>query len=280
MCCENGIPGGTISSPDAAGEMIAKECGYTPTALTNEVSKGTTQKDRARDVIEFFKSIIQPESAAVEIGIGVAGVWLAESGIKTWKYNSSEAKDGYAFKNKHAPDADTFNYKGKKYYKDQASMMQFGYGKGVAQWSWSRNFKFRDWYNSSQGVKTEGIPTMDENASGITGTSVTTQTAFAWKEMSERTGEFMDVINGIIEHPAESKDEYIIHIINVVDAVLRGFENGDKLKMASKKQIDKYTWSGGYSGSMKKRVSGALGVGEALKDEYPDILWYLINEDS
>ena len=34
---------------------------------------------------------------------------------------------------------------------------------------------------------------------------------------------------------------------------------------------DKYTWSGGYFGAMKTRVSRALGVAEALKSKYEEL---------
>jgi hypothetical protein len=159
-------------------------------------------------------------------------------------------------------------------------MMKFGYGKGIAQWSWSRNLKFRDWYNSHNAVKTDGLNQMDDDAANITATTITTQTAFAWLEMQERTGEFMTVINEVNENSVtkitgatndKKKAVFNENIVKVVDAVLRGYENGSKTKMASTSQIDNYTWSGGYSGSMKTRVSRALGVAEAVKNDYNDL---------
>jgi hypothetical protein len=269
MCCQNGIPSDAAGTTDVAGKMISEIWGED--AITPEIVTGD-RITRAKDVINFF---FKTKAMPIEVGIAVAGVWCAESGINTKAYNRAEKNNGYAFRDKHAPDARTFKYNGKTYYYDQATMMKFGYGKGVAQWSWDRNLKFRDWYNSSNGVKTDGITRMDDDAANITGTSVTTQTAFAWEEMQKRTGEFLTTVNGIIT--ATDLETFQKNIIILVDAVLRGYENGSVRKMASTTQIDKYTWSGGYSGSMKKRVSSALGIAEAIKNdsEYSSSLIFL-----
>ena len=214
MSCENGI-----TSSATPAEVVVENKEYTPSKISNAQDHGTTEKDRAKIIINFFKG----KGLPIEVGIGVAGVWSAESHIKTWVYNKAEHDNGYAYKDIHAPNAKTFTYKGQTYYKDQANMMAFGYGKGLAQWSWSRTFKFRDWYNSSAGepYRSGGPATMDKNGADITGTTVV--------------------------------------------------ENGGVKKMASISQIDKYTWSGGYKGSMNTRVSGALGIAEAVKNDYEEL---------
>ena len=270
MSCNNGIPGDAFHSVE---EAIGWD--YTPTKMGPEKDKDNrTQTERASDIVRFFKG----KEIPIEFGIAVAGVWSAESGIKNWRYNNAEHENGYAYKNKIAPNAETIKYNGNTYYKDKNSMMAWGYGKGLAQWSWTRNFKFRDWYNGNgqDVVTTPNLNSMDQNAANITATSVSTQTAFAWKEMQERTGEFMDVVKYIIQNPANDKETFKKNVVLCVDAVLRGFENGGTKCMASTKQIDKYTWSGGYFGAMKTRVSRALGVAEALKSKYQRELENLI----
>ena len=267
--CTNGVTNTSTSTTDPAGAVIAAN-DYSPTKISNATERGTTEKQRAQKIIDFFLN----KGLPIEVGIGVAGVWSAESNIKTWVYNKNEHSDGYAFRDKHAPNADKFTYKGQTYYTDQANMMKFGYGKGLAQWSWSRNFKFRDWFNneaSSADKQDTAFSRMDEWGANITGTSVITQTAFAWKEMQERTGEFMSAINEVRSHPATNKTEFNHNVTKIVDAVLRGFENGGTKKMATTAQIDKYTWDGGYSGAMKKRVSRALGVAEEVKNDYSQL---------
>lgn len=257
--CNNNIEGSNIQSTDAAGDVM-QDIGngnYTPTKMSGSKDpNGKTEIDRAREIIAFFNGKLP-----LEFAIAVAGVWSAESGIKNWNYNREEQSNGYAYKNKYAPNADKFNYKGQTFYKDRATMTRFGYGKGLAQWSWSRNLKFRDWYRAgADGNTTPGV-TMDDNASAITATSVTTQTAFAWKEMQERTGEFMETVNRIKNNPAQQgTPEFENNIVLAVDAVLRGFENGGVKKMATKEFMDKYKWDGGYKGAMKKRVERALGI--------------------
>lgn len=264
MSCENGI-----TSSATPAEVVVENKEYTPSKISNAQDHGTTEKDRAKIIINFFKG----KGLPIEVGIGVAGVWSAESHIKTWVYNKAEHDNGYAYKDIHAPNAKTFTYKGQTYYKDQANMMAFGYGKGLAQWSWSRTFKFRDWYNSSAGepYRSGGPATMDKNGADITGTTVEAQTAFAWEEMQGRTGEFMDAIKYVTGNTASDKETFNKNVKIVVDAVLRGFENGGVKKMASISQIDKYTWSGGYKGSMNTRVSGALGIAEAVKNDYEEL---------
>lgn len=261
--CNNNIEGSNVQSTDAAGDVMQDIVGgnYTPTKMSGSKDpNGKTEIQRAQEIIDFFR-----DKLPLEFGIAVAGVWSAESGIKNWNYNKAEQTNGYAFSDKYAPNADKFNYKGQTFYKDRATMTRFGYGKGLAQWSWSRNLKFRDWYRAgADGNTTPGV-TMDDNASAITATSVTTQTAFAWKEMQERTGEFMGVVNYIKDHPAQrGTKEFENNIVLAVDAVLRGFENGGVKKMATKKFMDNYKWDGGYKGAMKKRVERALGIYKEL----------------
>ena len=79
MCCQNGIPGGSISSPDSAGELISG--GQYPSMGSN-----MSTLDRAKVIIQFCKDNGLP----VEFGIGLAGVWAAESNIKTDIYNKAE----------------------------------------------------------------------------------------------------------------------------------------------------------------------------------------------
>ena len=120
----NGVTNTSTSTTDPAGAVIAAN-DYSPTKISNATERGTTEKQRAQKIIDFFLN----KGLPIEVGIGVAGVWSAESNIKTWVYNKNEHSDGYAFRDKHAPNADKFTYKGQTYYKDQANMMKFGYGK-------------------------------------------------------------------------------------------------------------------------------------------------------
>ncbi len=276
MACTNGIPYGIGTSTDPAGDLWTGK-NYTPRALSKAKDKDDkTEKDRAKIIVDFFSGKKFNETGSTlpkEFGYAVAGVWSAESNISPWSFNPDEQENGYAFRNVHAPNAKTFEYGGTTYYMDQANMMKFGYGKGLAQWSWSRVLKFRDWYNSSEGTKTPGVD-MDDCASAITATSVTTQTAFAWKEMQERTGEFKKQIESIeTADPNTDKEKFDRNIILAVDAILRGYENGGKATMRTphgdgkkdKKGMDSYTWDGGYEGALRKRVEKALGVYEALK---------------
>ena len=253
MSCENGIPYGTGPSRDEMGAIKAKTK-YTPTKVSNEVS------ERAEEIIEFFME----KGVVAEFALAVAGVWGCESGINGERYNQGEHDNGGRARGKHAPDCKTFKYGGNTYYYSEEVMKTFGYGKGLAQWTWDRPLKFRDWYNSAESVKTEGLSTMDENAAEITATSVSTQTAFAWKEMNERTGEFMSTVRGL-QHAAGGTDAFKENVKLAVDAVTRGFENGSNKSFAPISFMDKY--SGDYWGvDFKKRYEYALGVYEKLKD--------------
>ena len=269
MSCTNEIPYGAGMPTDMVSSILADNT-YSPTKPSTKVEHGKTELQRAYEVLDFFISKNIPGTQTrvpIEFAIAVSGVWGAESGIETWRYMKEEHDNGFAYKDKHAPNAKTFKYGGEVYYYDQANMMKFGYGKGVAQWSWDRVLKFRDWYRGSGGVTTPGV-TMDDWGANITGTSVETQTAFAWYEMSQRTGEFLSVLKN---HPHKSAtgdpEGFKNNIIVFVDAVLRGFENGGVNKMASTKDIDKYTWAGGYKGSMLTRVNRALGIYEEIKND-------------
>ncbi len=267
MSCRNDMPnGGEYTSGTA---LNIEEMGYRAKSILNE------RVDNAKTLVKYLCD----KGWAAEAALGVAGVIYAESGINPKAYNSSEHKDGYAYKDKHAPNAKKVTYNGKEYYLDQASMMAWGYGKGIAQWSWTRNFKFRDWYNGgADGQKTSGIPTMDENAMNITGTTLTTQLAYFWHETqsSGRKGfrEKMASIQHVSDGggTSELNRAFEENIIIGVDAALRGYENGGP-GFASEKFIDKYTWAGGYKGSMQTRVNYALGVYNKLKD-MPDMRPY------
>ena len=75
MCeCINGIPNGTTSSTDPAGALIASGK-YSPTKISQAREMGTTEKERAMVIINFFTNTQQ---LPIEVGIGVAGVWSAE----------------------------------------------------------------------------------------------------------------------------------------------------------------------------------------------------------
>ena len=101
MSCENGIPGGAASTSTPAGEMAAS--GNYPSVKSN-----STTLSRAETIVQFALDNGLP----IEFGIGLAGVWAAESEIRTDVYNKDEHRDGYAYRNKHAPNADKFTYKG------------------------------------------------------------------------------------------------------------------------------------------------------------------------
>lgn len=264
MSCENGIPYGEGPVTDAVSALITeiKNKNYEAKNVNSDVV------DRAKGVIDFMLDKGYP----IEVGISFAGVWAAESRIETWSYNKSEQSNGFAFRNVTRDKAESFVIAGETYYKDQAGMMSFGYGKGMAQWSWDRNIKFREWYNSgAEGHKTSGLPTMDHFAANITATTVDTQTAYAWYEMRHRTGEFMGVLNSLKSSPATTEEEFNVNVTRGVDAVLRGFENGGPSKMASTSQIDKYKWCNGYEGAMKTRMENALGIAQAVKNDYPQL---------
>lgn len=259
MSCENGIPYGTGPAVSAVADVIA-ENDYQPSDV------GTSTSERGKFVVLYFKN----KGLPIEIGFGFAGVWGAESGIKTEAFNEEEQTTGGYWAGKHSDK--TFEVEGVKYNYCQEVMQKFGYGKGVAQWSWDRPLKFRIWYNntSASNEKTQGMPTLDTYASAITATSVTTQIAYAWYECCKRTGELKRTFDGIVTATPGS-DKFKDNIVVAVDAVLRGFENGGRDKMASVTQIDEgYAKAGGYKTAMKKRVEWALGLYERLKND-PDI---------
>lgn len=260
MSCKNNVPYGTGPSRDEIGALEAK-INYTPTKVPDSVIT------RAIPILQFFKG-----KTPAEFGLAVAGVWGCESGIDSTRYNKGEQSNGGRV-NGVTTSTNTFTYKGTKYEKTEETMRKFGYGKGLAQWTWDRPLKFRDWYNGG-GVPTPSLPTMDENASAITATSVSTQTAFAWVEMQERSGEFMSTVNNIThaDHKTET-EKYKENIKKCVDAVTRGFENGSNAKFANVSDMNRY--SGDYWGvDFKKRYEYAIGIYEKIKDN-PDYQQYL-----
>jgi hypothetical protein len=258
MSCTNEIPYGS-GIPSDTLEPVMLDNTYRPDKLSSKVEHGKTELERAYEILDFFSGkTIDGTALPIEFALAVCGVWGAESHISTWRHNDDEMTRGGGVAGVHAPDAGTFTYNGQKYYKDQANMMKFGYGKGVAQWSWDRVLSFRDWYRGTGGE-------MDDWGANITGTSVETQTAFAWKEMQERTGEFKTAIKSVVHKPASSQEEgFKNNIIFCVDAVLRGFENGSKAKMRSVESMNAY--KGGYKGGMLSRVNRALGIYEEIKN--------------
>lgn len=267
MSCENGIPYGTGPSNDAVGAIIAENVAgnkYTPTNIPDTRDfQGRTPEERGADIIRFFKGkSLAGRPLHSEFAFAVAGVWGAESGINTWQYNSNEQRTGGYVSGVHTTNS-YGNYKGNKLYHTEENMKRYGYGKGVAQWSWERNLLFKDWYNSGAGDTEKPFPTMDENASAITATSVSNQTGFAWKEMQERTGEFASVVNSI-NHADPGSEAFKSNILKCVDAVTRGFENGSSVKMRSAESMNAY--KGGYESELKKRCEWALGLYEKLKD--------------
>lgn len=260
MCCENGIPYGSGPEIKDVSSAVAK-ADYAPT----DVGKDASQ--RGKEVILFFKN----KGLPVEIGFAFAGVWGAESGIKTWNFNKEEQTKGGYWAGKYS-ETKKFEIEGVTYHYSQEVMQKFGYGKGVAQWSWDRPLKFRIWYNTkaTEAEKTPGMPTMDKYASGITATCATSQIGFAWYECSQRTGELKRTFDSI-QTAEPGSEKFRQNMIVAVDAVLRGFENGSTKSMASVQKMNEgYAKAGGYDRAMENRVSWALGLYEKLKDD-PDI---------
>lgn len=265
MSCENGIPYGTGPSEEAIGAVAAK-VDYTPKNIDSPRSAddGRTPEERAEEVIDFFLS----KGFTIEFALGVAGVWGQESQIQPWSYNRNEHETGGYARGKHAPDCGFFFYppnSGKKEYRSEENMKLFGYGKGLAQWSWDRVLAFRDWYNGATATKTSGLSGMDEYGASITATSMNTQLDFAWKEMEQRRGEFMQTVRGMQHVSHLSNPEKFKENVKVaVDAVTRGFENGSSKSMATVEQMNNY--SGDYWGiDFKNRYEWALGLYEKIK---------------
>lgn len=263
MSCENGIPYGTGPSEEAIG-AIAAETEYAPKKVEEDRggAENKTLEERAEDVIDFFLS----KDFSIEFAIGVAGVWVQESRIEPWNFNQREHDTGGNYRGKHGQTRRSFNFGGKVYFYTEENMKLFGYGKGLAQWSWDRVFKFRDWYNGAGGTKTQGLSTMDEYGVEITATSMNTQLNFAWLEMQERRGEFMKTARGIQHVSQQTNPEKFKENIKVaVDAITRGYENGSNNTMASVDAMNSY--SGNYWGiDFKVRYEYALGIYEKIKD--------------
>ena len=268
MSCENGIPGGAASTSTPAGTMAAS--GNYP-SIKPKASTASNGEEVVRVMLE--------NGYPIEFAIGLAGVFAAESEINPAAYNNEEKANGFSYRDKHAPDAQTFTYKGQKYYMDQANMMKFGYGKGIAQWSWSRNLSFRDWYNGSGGsqYRRGGPSSIDTDAEDIIKTTLAAQTGFALYELNQRSGKLRQAIQEIRDNhttPSQDEQKFKANITKAVDAALRGFENGTETAMASVSAIDKYKWAGGYEGSMKTRVGKAMGLYESFKKngKFPEYL--------
>ena len=260
MSCENGIPYGTGPSKEAIGAVEAK-VKYTP------VDVPSSAVPNAEAVIDFF--LAKDDTLPIEFCIAVTGVFGAESGIVPKKFNKQEQTSGGSYNGRHEPGQKTFKYGGKEYGYSEETMRKFGYGKGLAQWTWARPLEFRDWYNNnaSPSEKTSGVDRIDENASAITSTSINTQCSFAWREMSLRSGGFMKTIRSVthVSHTSDP-DGFKNNIKVCVDAITRGYENGSTNAMASVEFMNKY--SGDYWGiDFRKRYEWALGVYEKIKNK-------------
>lgn len=268
MSCENGISGEYPVEPGGILEKMLSDKAYDKWPLETKIGKDgiTTEPDRIKQVVAFFKD---NTDVPAEFAIAVAGVWSAESHVAPWRYNSPEKNNGGNFAGV-SPGTKGETFDGKKYNYNEENMKLFGYGKGVAQWSWTRNLKFAEWYNSSSGVKTSGVE-MDKYGSAIVKTNMTTQTAYAWLEMSNRMkNEFKRIVDTVKANHADPSEDFNLfqeNIILSVDAVLRGFENGSSGKFASEKQMNGYKADGGYLGSLKRRVGGAMSAYEVIKSD-------------
>lgn len=111
-------------------------------------------------------------------------------------------------------------------------------GQGIAQWTWGRVKEFRDWHKSRYG--SDAYP-MDTN--------LNTQVDYALYDMSKRS-KLMQVLR-----TSQNVQE-------VVDAVLRGYENGGFSSFADIPTINRlYARGGGYEGLMRGRMKH---TGDAL----------------
>lgn len=96
-------------------------------------------------------------------------------------------------------------------------------GKGIAQWSLTRNLDFEEWIGNNYG-----------EALFPSEATINQQLEFMLYEMSQRTA----FLNAISE--ATTPEE-------AADAMRRGYENGSKNALASKKQMDSYVNVGGLN---------------------------------
>ena len=104
-------------------------------------------------------------------------------------------------------------------------------GQGIAQWTWSRVKDFGNWHREKYG---QFAYPMD--------TDLNKQVEFALYDMGKRT-KLMQVLRSSN------------NVQEVVDAVLRGYENGGFTDFASRQAIDRlYARGGGYEGLMRGRM--------------------------
>ena len=276
MSCKNGITGAYPVEAGGILENMLSEKNYDNWPLETKKGKDgkTTEADRIKQVVRYF---MEKTDMPSEFAIAVAGVWSAESHVAPWRYNSTERDRGGNFIG-ISPGSRYELFGGEKYFYNEQNMKLFGYGKGVAQWSWTRNLKFAEWYNGASGVKTENLPTMDKYGSDIIKTDMTTQTAYAWLEMSARMkNEFKNIIDKVKSNHVNPDEDFNLFQENImvsVDVVLRGFENGAGGKLASESQMNKYKADGGYLGSLRRRVGGAMAAYDVIKSD-PDFASYL-----
>ena len=270
MSCKNNITGTKPTDPNGVLDNVLDTRKYIDWPLEKKTGPdGTKEEDRLRQVVRFFKD--NHSDIPAEFAIAVAGVWSAECHIAPWRCNVSERDRGGTAAGKHGVTKKFETFKGVTYYYNEENMKQFGYGKGVAQWSWTRNLQFADWYNTVApgNVKTPNLPTLDTNGNDILKTNMTTQTAFAWSEMEKRMrGDFLESIENIKTNsvsPVSNWSEYEKNIILGVDTVLRGFENGGGGNFATPEQMDSYKH--GYAYGLKQRIGGAMSVYNVLKDD-------------
>ena len=118
---------------------------------------------------------------------------------------------------------------------------QSGYGAGLAQWT----FENRKGTAISYANKTLGKAIKNDQVE-LAGLDFQIQMII--EEFKHTRGNLADQIRNTT------------NILDAVDLVLRGYENGGGGKLASKEFIDKYTWAGGYEGSMESRGGAAMAA--------------------
>lgn len=161
--------------------------------------------------IQYVMNFLQSSGFTAEQAAGMTGVLIAESNLDPTAVNKMEEK-------------------------------KFGFhkaGKGIAQWSNSRNDDFINWYKANYG-KDKVYPNQ---------ASLEAQLKFMLFEMAGRTA-FMDAMKQV-NHPDQA-----------ADIMLRGYENGGPNKLASKADIDKTyaKYNNGYDKQYLTRVGHARDV--------------------
>jgi hypothetical protein len=182
---------------------------------------------------------LTPEQSA-----GVAGVFTAESRVKPNIYGGIEK-----YSEKEHPDILKYRAKGIKYLPN-------GYGAGLAQWTNTDDFKHygKPGFNDTFGWKTDILNSINANRVATGRPKVT---AVENSSMDDQLVAFKDSIETGRKKGFLEKLKAARTVEDATDVMLRGYENGGRGSLASKEAIDKYTWAGGYAGSMKSRVGHA-----------------------